>query len=154
MIASSTEKSIVLRIVGLSRMISVINYCSGQPLNFNIKKCYRLGITCKKIPFTFQYSLGGQPISRVSSAKYLGITVIDNLCWNEHVNDICSKANSTLELLRPILSGCDNKVKDTAYRVLVRPKLEYHGLLCLESFHQTEHHPNWDGSMPSSKINI
>ena len=57
--------------------------------------------------------------------KYLGITVTENLCWNEHVNNICKKANSTLGLLRRILSGCDPKVKETAYRTLVRPKLEY-----------------------------
>ena len=49
----------------------------------------------------------------------------DNLCWNEHINNICEKANSTLGLLRRILSGCDKKVKDLAYRSLVRPKLEY-----------------------------
>lgn len=94
-------------------------------LNFNVKKCYQLGITCKKIPTMFQYSLAGQPISRVSSAQYLGVTVTDNLSWNEHINQICKKANSTLGLLRRILSGCDTKVKDTAYRTLVRPKLEY-----------------------------
>ena len=32
-------------------------------LNFNVKKCYQLGITCKKIPTMFQYSLAGQSIS-------------------------------------------------------------------------------------------
>ena len=64
-------------------------------------------------------------ISRVSSAQYLGITVTDNLCWNEHINNICKKANSTLGLLHRILSGCDKKVKDLAYHSLVRLKLEY-----------------------------
>ena len=83
-------------------------------LHFNVKKCYHLGITCKKTPIVFQYSVDGQLISRVPSAKYLGITVTENLCWNEHVNNICKKANSTLGLLRRILSGCDLKVKETA----------------------------------------
>ena len=94
-------------------------------LNFNVKKCYHLGVTCKKVPTEFQYVLNGQPISRVSAAQYLGITVTDNLCWNEHINNICKKANSTLGLLRRILSGRDKKVKDLAYRSLMRPKLEY-----------------------------
>jgi len=64
----------------------------------------------------------GQLISRVPSAKYLRITVTENLCWNEQVNNICKKA---LGLLRRILSGCDPKVKETAYRTLVHPQLEY-----------------------------
>ena len=49
----------------------------------------------------------------------------DNLCWNEHINNICKKANSTLGLLRRILSGCDKKVKDLAYRLLVHSKVGY-----------------------------
>ena len=87
----------------------------------------------------FQYSLAGQPISRASSAQYLGVTVTDNLSWNEHINQICKKANSTHGLLCRILSGCDTKVKDTAYRTLVRPKLEYACCACMEPFHQTDH---------------
>ena len=47
------------------------------------------------------------------------------LSWNEHVDDICKNANSTLGLLRRVLGGCSHKVKDTAYRTLVRAKLEY-----------------------------
>ena len=69
-------------------------------------------------------------ISRVSSAQYLGITVTDNLCWNEHINNICKKANSTLGLLRRIFSGCDKKVKDLAYCSLVRLRLEYDCSAC------------------------
>ena len=41
------------------------------------------------------------------------------------MDNICKNANSTLGLLRRVLGGCSHKVKDTAYRTLVRPKLEY-----------------------------
>ena len=43
-------------------------------LHFNVKKCYHLEITCKKTPIVFQHSVDGELISRVPSAKYLGIT--------------------------------------------------------------------------------
>ena len=69
--------------------------------------------------------MDGKVISSVSSATYLGISVADNLSWNEHCDTICKKANSTLGLLRRILSGCTPDVKNTAYLTLVRPKLEY-----------------------------
>jgi len=40
-----------------------LSLCSNTwQLNFNVKKCYQLGITCKKIPTMFQYSLAGQPL--------------------------------------------------------------------------------------------
>ena len=94
-------------------------------LNFNVKKCYHLGITCKKIPTPYSYTLNGSPIATVTSTKYLGITISNTLSWNEHVDNICNSANSTLGLLRRVLSECSHKVKDTAYRTLVRPKLEH-----------------------------
>ena len=41
------------------------------------------------------------------------------------MSTICKNANSTLGVLRRVLGGCSHKVKDTAYRTLVQPKLEY-----------------------------
>ncbi|XP_022782969.1 uncharacterized protein LOC111323801 [Stylophora pistillata] len=64
-------------------------------------------------------------ISQVPSTTYLGVTITDNLSWNQHCDIICDKANSTLGLLKRILSGCSSQVKNTAYCSLVRPKLEY-----------------------------
>ena len=102
------------------------SWSKSWQLNFNVKKCYHLGITCKKSSILFQYiHLNGLPISKVNSTKYLDVTISSNLSWNEHVDNICKNANSTLGLLRRVLGGCSHKVKDTAYRTLVRPKLEY-----------------------------
>ena len=78
-------------------------------LTLNVTKCYHLGITSKRTPLDLDYSLNGKFISRVSSTTYLGI----------HIT-----ANSTLCLLRPILSGCSAEVKSSAYLTLVRPKRE------------------------------
>ena len=69
--------------------------------------------------------MNNQTISRVSSTKYLGITINQNLNWNKHCDIICSKANSTLGLLRRILGECSAAVKSRAYTSLVRPQLEY-----------------------------
>ena len=106
-----------------------IVFSFGQRLGnlplINVTKCYHPGITCKRIPINFNYTLDGKLISRVASATYLGISISDNLSWNKHCDFICKKANSTLDLLRRILSGCTPEVKSTAYLTLVRPKLEY-----------------------------
>jgi len=75
-------------------------------LNFNVKKCYRWGITCKKTLILFQYTLNDLPISNFNSTKYLGVTISSDLNWNEHVVHICKHANSTLGLLRRVLGGC------------------------------------------------
>ena len=89
-----------------------IFYLIGQRLGsflFNVSKCYHLGITRKKIPIEFNYSLDGKFITRASSTTCPGIFITNNLSWNEHCDIICKKANSTLGLLRRILSGCAPK---------------------------------------------
>ena len=69
--------------------------------------------------------MNGQTISRVTSTKYLGITLNQKLNWNQHCDLICSKANGTLGLLRRVLGDCTIDVKSKAYVTLVRLQLEY-----------------------------
>ena len=40
----------------------------------------------------FDYSLHQQKLEQVQSAKYLGITITDNLDWGQHISEISSKA--------------------------------------------------------------
>ena len=42
-------------------------------LNFNITKCYHLGITNKTVPLSYNYLLNNRAISGTTSTKYLGI---------------------------------------------------------------------------------
>ena len=71
--------------------------------------------------------------------KYLGVTISDDLKWNTHVSNVCTKANRTLGFLNRSLSSCSQDVKETAYKGLVRPILEHaspvwhpHGLIAQE----------------------
>ena len=54
-------------------------------------------------------------IAKSASTKYLGVTISHNLNWNQHCDNICSKANSMLGLLRRVLSDCSMDVKSKAY---------------------------------------
>ena len=74
-----------------------------------LTKCYHLGITSERIPIVFYYSLHDKLISRVSSTTYFGISITVNLFWKEHCD---KKANSTVGVLRRILSGCTSEVKN------------------------------------------
>ena len=58
-------------------------------------------------------------------AKYLGVTVCDDLDWAKHINGITAKAISKLSFLRRNLKGCPEKLRETAYFSLVRSFLEY-----------------------------
>ena len=42
------------------------------------------------------YKLHNQVLENVSSAKYLGVQITDDLEWGQHINEITSKATETL----------------------------------------------------------
>ena len=73
----------------------------------------------------FEYTLHQQRLEQVQSAKYLGITISDDLDWGQHISEISSKATKTLGFLRRNLAFAPRHTNEVAYKTLVRPKLEY-----------------------------
>ena len=60
-------------------------------------KCNIMQITRKMIKnINASFTLEGTVLNNVEKIKYLGITIIDNLKWNIHVSNSCTKANSIL----------------------------------------------------------
>ena len=94
-------------------------------MEFHPQKCTLLPISRSNNPTKNTYSLHGHILDSVSSAKYLGVTLTKNLSWDIHINNICKKANKTLGFLRRNLKIGSSKVKERAYKVFVRPILEY-----------------------------
>ena len=79
--------------------------------------------TDKKI--NASYRLEETVLDNVEKIKYLGIAITNDLKWNTHVSNICTKANRTLGFLRRNLAACPRDVKESAYEGLVRPILGY-----------------------------
>ena len=73
----------------------------------------------------FDYTLHQQKLEQVQSAKYLGITITDNLDWGQNVSEISCKATKTMGFLRRNLALAPRHAKEVAYKTLVRPQLEY-----------------------------
>ena len=92
---------------------------------FHPDKCNILSISQKQKPIQYTYKLHGHSLEKTDSTKYLGVTLQSNLKWDKHINNITSKANQTLNFLRRNLKVNSQKIKDHAYKALVRPKLEY-----------------------------
>ena len=67
------------------------------------------------------YTLEGTVLENVENIKYLGVTITNDLRWNTHVSNVCTKANRTLGFLRRNLYACPQEVKEAANKGLVRP---------------------------------
>ena len=93
-------------------------------MEFHPKKCSTVHIS-KSQPSKHSYTLRGHTLAEETDVKYLGVTLSNDLKWNRHVTNICSKANKTLGFLRRNLRISNPKVKRMAYQAMVRPILEY-----------------------------
>ena len=97
-------------------------------MRFQSAKCNIMQITRKRTNRTeASYTLEGTVFENVDSIKYLGVTITHDLRWNTYISNMCTKANRTHGFLRRNLYQCpqDVRVKQAAYRGLIRPILEY-----------------------------
>ena len=94
-------------------------------MQFNPSKCQVLQITKRAKPLNTKYILHNVEMESVSTAKYLGVTIEDNLSLTKHIDITSRKANQTFGFLKRNIWVHNKALKSVAYKTLVRPQLEY-----------------------------
>ena len=94
-------------------------------MQFNSSKCQVLHITRKVKPLNNKYILHNVELESASAAKYLGVTIADDLSWSPHIDITTKKTNQTLGFLKRNIRVQNKDLKSVAYKTLVRPQLEY-----------------------------
>ena len=95
-------------------------------MSFNPSKCTILRTRPgSKPPLQHFYTLHGQILKEVPTAKYLGVLLSNDLSWSPHVDSTAHKANQKLGFIRRNLRGSPTKSKCMAYTSVVRSGMEY-----------------------------
>ena len=95
-------------------------------MEFNPSKCQVVRVTTSRSEIINSvYTLHGQVLEVVTSARYLGADISSVLSWNSHIDRITARANRTLGYIRRNIKTKNQKVRETAYNTLVCPQLEY-----------------------------
>ena len=96
-------------------------------MKFNVSKCHSMRVTRLHASrhIQFNYTLHQQTLEQVQSAKYVGLTITDDLDWGQHISEITCRATKTLSFLQRSLALAPRHAKEVAYKTLVRPQLEY-----------------------------
>ena len=94
-------------------------------MEFHPGKCYLLQISSKKNPVNFVYNTHNTALTKVDSAKYLGVIIDSKLNWKKQYSSLISSCKQTLSFIRRNLPKAPSKIKEQCYKTLVRPKLEY-----------------------------
>ena len=88
-------------------------------MEFHPKKCQVTNITSKRNIISHKYNIHGHTLEVVDSAKYLGLSIHKSLKWNDHINQVTKKANSTLAFLRRNPHHCPRPTKSLCYLTLI-----------------------------------
>jgi len=94
-------------------------------MSFHPEKCTTMHMTRRRTTLQETYTLHGHHLQCVTEAKYLGVTISADLKWDTHINNTVGRANKTMGFLRRNLKTRNKRVKERAYKALVRPLLEY-----------------------------
>ncbi len=102
------------------------NWTRKWQMSFNTKKCYVMRAHRGKTGITHDYNMDGTPLTQVEHHPYLGVELQNNMQWSEHISTVKNKSTRVLNLMRRNFSrGTTVSTRDTIYKSLVRPHLEY-----------------------------
>ena len=94
-------------------------------ISINPVKCQVLHVTRLKAPIPSKYFLHNIELESTPAAKYLGVTISDDLKWGKHIGNVTKKANQTLGFLKLNIKVHNQDLKSTTYKTLTRPQLKY-----------------------------
>src|ERR1041385_5776421 len=94
-------------------------------MTLNLDKCEHMNVTSKHTSSNADYRLDNHSLTKVKEYKYLGLHISNNLSWSKHINHITNKANKVLYVTKLALSRSTQREKETAYKSIVRPLVEY-----------------------------
>ena len=104
---------------------SLAQWETDWQMKFNVAKCHSMRVTRHLPSNQIHFNNLHQQTLEVLSAKYLGLTITDDLEWCQHVFEISCKATKTFGFLRRNFAFAPRHTKEVVYKTLVRPQLEY-----------------------------
>ena len=107
---------------------SLSNWCNSNGIMVNTDKTKLMtfgnpNLIAKLAPFEVNYE--GTPMQKVTSYKYLGVTLDSQLSYNLHVNKIIATASNKLKQFRRMRSFLDVRAAIMVYKSMILPLLEY-----------------------------
>ena len=78
-------------------------------------------------------------VKEVRSQKHLGMYLDTKLNFQEHLNNVLTKANKTTGILRKLQAFLPHQSLATAYKAFIRPHLDYGNVNCDQAYNDSFH---------------
>ena len=95
-------------------------------MNFHPGKCHVLTLgKFEAIQLAYKYTICGEEIEHVASEKDLGVTIDEELTFEDHICNKVRIANALVGLIRRSFSYLDGPTFKKLFTAMIRPHLEY-----------------------------
>lgn len=84
---------------------NIYSWSQQNCMDFNVKKCKLMRICKKRSPFLSDVHFNNSTMKLTPEFCDLGLVTNCNLSWNNHINEITSKANKILRLIKRTSGG-------------------------------------------------
>lgn len=112
------------------------DWCRLNQMVLNPSKCSTITFTRKRCPTFFSYKILGNPLTRDSFVKDLGVLLDSKLSFKNHISYLCSKASKQLGMIfRMTKYFRDVNCLKILYLSLVRSTLEYGSVVWAPYYH-------------------
>ena len=106
----------------------VQKYFQQNKLSLNVNKCeFMLVGTAQKLKQfdSVSIKINNEPLKKVKCAKYLGMTIDENLRWGNHIDTLAKKVSQRLGILRRMKRIVPQITLKTIYNSLILPQFDY-----------------------------
>ena len=93
-------------------------------LVLNVNKTKYMVFTKRNIEYNFEIKIGNEYIERVSSLKFLGVTIDSALSWHEHIGVICNTVSKSIGVINR-LKFFPQSILKLLYNAIILPHLNY-----------------------------
>ena len=105
---------------------SLEKWSAKWSLEFNAEKCHILTLgKFENIRYTHRYKINGNELEHVYTEKDLGVTIDENLSFEDHISTKVRVANAIVGQIRSSFTFLDGPTFKRLYTAFVRPHLEY-----------------------------
>ena len=94
-------------------------------MEFNPSKCQVVHITRSRQHINTTYSMHGQVLDSVDSARYLGVDITSDLSFTQHINRTTTNAFKSLGYLKRNILTKNPAIREAAFKTIVRPQVGY-----------------------------
>ena len=118
-----------------TELTHITDWFRANKLSLNVSKTNYMLFSSKTPSHYNDITIDNNAIAQVHTTKFLGITIDDKLTWNQHINNITTKASHATGTIYRVRHHLPLHTLKTLYNTLVLPHFSYCNIIWASNYH-------------------